>query len=67
MRCPHCLNDALQQVGDDLKLRVPILVFNLNGEKCRTNCPRCKREILLPLRIIGPAERALLDAKPEHP
>jgi uncharacterized protein with PIN domain len=53
MRCPHCDNRLIQVKEDEgkAKLRLPILVFNLEGTECTSKCPRCGGEIMLPIKI----------------
>lgn len=58
IRCPKCQKNLLQKSEDKLKLRVPILVFDISGQTCVTSCPGCKSEIELPVTL---AKGATLD------
>lgn len=58
MRCPKCQFSLLQKSDEKLKLRVPILVFDVDGEKCVTSCPRCKEEIQIPVMLAKSATQA---------
>jgi hypothetical protein len=39
----------MRKHANKVKLRVPILVFDEDGENAVTNCPGCKEEIQLPI------------------
>jgi len=51
MNCPHCHARLLQKSDGKLKVRVPILVFSIDGESCVTSCPGCRKEISLPVTL----------------
>lgn len=51
MRCPRCNHNLLQKADGKLKVRVPILVFSTDGERCVTSCPRCREEIPVPVTL----------------
>lgn len=46
--CPHCNAGILVVKGGKAKLRTNIIVMHKSGE-VETNCPSCKRSIVLPL------------------
>lgn len=52
-RCPHCgaRTRLFKSDGDVVKLRTNILVFSDDGQRCVTNCPKCKEEIQIPVRL----------------
>jgi predicted RNA-binding Zn-ribbon protein involved in translation (DUF1610 family) len=51
MRCPECGHALIQRRDEKVKLRAPILVFDPQGDQCVTNCPKCKKEIQLPVTL----------------
>ena len=51
MKCPHCGHGLIQKSASAVKLRVPILVFDLDGKHAVTPCPKCKREIQIPVTL----------------
>lgn len=55
MQCPKCHHRLLKAQDGQLKLRVPILVFDTGGNRCVTNCPRCKTEIDVPVTLLKSA------------
>jgi hypothetical protein len=60
MYCPECGHRLLKKSEDKLKVRVPIIVFDVEGNNAVTNCPGCKKEIPLPVTL----EKAALPDEP---
>lgn len=50
MKCPHCEVTLFRGSTDKLKLSTRILILHKSGS-VETNCPSCKRGILLPLQL----------------
>jgi len=52
MLCPKCGHRLLRKSADKrLRLRVPIVVFDEEGQEAKTSCPACKEEIPLPISL----------------
>ena len=53
MKCPHChANTKLfKSDGHVVKMRAPILVFSEDGNRCIVPCPKCHKEIQVPVTL----------------
>lgn len=49
LTCPYCDVGLFQGKGDKLKMRTRILVVRKSSGCVETNCPSCKKALILPL------------------